>query len=203
MQKLLLRESSLLVTIMKKRILVCLTGASGAIYGVRLLRALKSNNHEVHLIVSKWGEETLRYETGIDVEALIKETDFFYDEHDLAAGPASGTFPIDSMVVIPCSMKTLAGIAHGYADNLIARAADCSLKERRRLILVPRESPLNLIQIRNMAAVTEAGAIVIPASPAFWAKPNTIEDLVDSVVERVLAHLGVSDDKRATWTGDS
>nr|NIV68136.1 UbiX family flavin prenyltransferase [Candidatus Bathyarchaeota archaeon] len=106
---------------MKKRILVCLTGASGAIYGVRLLRALKSNNYEVHLIVSKWGEETLRYETGIDVEVLTKEADFFYDEHDLAAGPASGTFPIDSMVVIPCSMKTLAGIAHGYADNLIAR----------------------------------------------------------------------------------
>ncbi|MFW9963820.1 MAG: UbiX family flavin prenyltransferase [Candidatus Sifarchaeia archaeon] len=187
---------------MKKRVLVCLTGASGAIYGVRLLRALKSNDHEVHLIISKWGGETLKYETGIDKEDLNKETDFFYDENDLTAGPASGTFPIDSMVIIPCSMKTLAGIAHGYADNLIARAADCTLKERRVLILVPRESPLNLIHIRNMAAVTEAGGIVIPASPAFWAKPTTIEELVDSVVERVLTHLGISDDNRTMWTGE-
>ena len=187
---------------MKKRVLVCLTGASGAIYGVRLLRALKSNDHEVHLIVSKWGEETLKYETGIDSETLAKEADFFYNEHDLTAGPASGTFPIDSMVVIPCSMKTLAGIAHGYADNLIARAADCNLKERRTLIIVPRESPYNLIHIRNMAAVTEAGGIVIPASPAFWTKPKTIENLVDSVIERVLVHLGVSDDEQAIWTGE-
>jgi 4-hydroxy-3-polyprenylbenzoate decarboxylase len=196
------RDSGRLVTNMKKRVLVCLTGASGAIYGVRLLRALKSNDHEVHLIVSKWGEETLRYETGIDSETLAKEADFFYNEHDLTAGPASGTFPIDSMVVIPCSMKTLAGIAHGYADNLIARAADCSLKERRTLIIVPRESPYNLIHIRNMAAVTEAGGIIIPASPAFWTKPKTIEDLVDSVIERVLVHLGVSDDEQAIWTGE-
>jgi 4-hydroxy-3-polyprenylbenzoate decarboxylase len=187
---------------MKKRVLVCLTGASGAIYGVRLLRALKSNDHEVHLIISRWGEETLKYETGIDAESLKKEADYFYDEYDLAAGPASGTFPLDSMVVIPCSMKTLAGIAHGYADNLVARAADCSLKERRKLVLVPRESPLNLIQIRNMATVTEAGAIVIPASPAFWAKPKTIEELVDSVVERVLAHLDVSTGSSAQWKVD-
>lgn len=187
---------------MKKRVLVCLTGASGAIYGVRLLRALKSKGHEVHLIISKWGKETLKYETGIDSEILSKEADFIYAEQDLASGPASGTFPIDSMVVIPCSMKTLAGIAHGYADNLIARAADCSLKERRTLILVPRESPFNLIHIRNMETVTEAGGLIIPASPAFWTKPKTIEDLVDSVVERVLAHLGVTDDTRATWTGE-
>jgi 4-hydroxy-3-polyprenylbenzoate decarboxylase len=187
---------------MKKQVLVCLTGASGAIYGVRLLRALKTNGHKVHLIISKWGEETLKYETGIDAEELKKEADFFYDEYDLTAGPASGTFPINSMVVIPCSMKTLAGIAHGYTDNLIARAADCSLKERRKLIIVPRESPLNLIQIRNMATVAEAGAIVIPASPAFWAKPKTIEELVDLVVERVLAHLDVTKDSAAQWKGE-
>ena len=188
---------------MKKRVLVCLTGASGAIYGVRLLRALKSNGHEVHLIVSKWGEETLKYETGIDVDTLAKEADYVYNDYDLTAGPASGTFPIDSMVVIPCSMKTLAGIAHGYADNLIARAADCSLKERRKLILVPRESPINLIQIRNMATVTEAGAIVIPASPAFWAKPKSIEELVDSIVERVLSHLEVIRDSAPQWAGET
>ncbi|MFW9981065.1 MAG: UbiX family flavin prenyltransferase [Candidatus Thorarchaeota archaeon] len=186
---------------MKKRVLVCLTGASGAIYGVRLLRALRNEGHEVHLILSKWGEKTLKYETGLTREALSKEVDITYDEYDLAAGPASGSFSIDAMVVIPCTMKTLAGIAHGYADNLIARAADCSLKERRKLILVPRESPLNLIQIRNMATVTEAGAIVIPANPAFWARPKTIEELVDSVIERVLAHLGISKESAAQWTG--
>lgn len=192
----------MVVGTMKKRILVCLTGASGAIYGVRLLRALKENGHEVHLIVSKWGEETLKYETGLTGKELRKEADFIYNETDLAAGPASGSFPIDAMVVVPCTMKTLAGIAHGYADNLIARAADCSLKERRKLIIVPRESPLNLIHIRNMATVTEAGAIVIPASPAFWAKPKTIEELVDSVVERILSHIGVDQDS-AVWTGDN
>ena len=188
---------------MKKRVLVCLTGASGAIYGVRLLRALKTNGHEVHLIVSKWGEETLKYETGIDLDTLSKEANYVYNDYDLTAGPASGTFPIDAMVVIPCSMKTLAGIAHGYADNLIARAADCSLKERRKLILVPRESPINLIQIRNMATVTEAGAIVIPASPAFWAKPKSIEELVDSIVERVLSHLEVIRDSAPQWAGET
>ncbi|MHA2026778.1 MAG: UbiX family flavin prenyltransferase [Candidatus Thorarchaeota archaeon] len=188
---------------MNKRILLCMTGASGAIYGVRLLRALKKDGHEVHLIVSKWGEETLKYETGLTGNDLGKEADHTYSESDLTAGPASGSFPIDVMVVVPCTMKTLAGIAHGYADNLIARAADCSLKERRKLIIVPRESPLNLIHIRNMASVTEAGAIVIPASPAFWGKPKNIEDLVDSVVERILSHIGVIQDSAAMWTGDN
>ena len=182
---------------------MCMTGASGAIYGVRLLRALKKESHEVHLIVSKWGEETLKYETGLTGNDLGKEVDYTYSESDLTAGPASGSFPIDVMVVVPCTMKTLAGIAHGYADNLIARAADCSLKERRKLIIVPRESPLNLIHIRNMASVTEAGAIVIPASPAFWGKPKNIEDLVDSVVERILSHIGVVQDSASMWTGDN
>lgn len=186
----------------KKRVFVGITGASGAIYGVRLVRALKSEGHEVHLVVSKWGTETLKYELGIDVDSLTSEVDKSYSEDDLAAGPASGSYPLDAVVIIPCSMKTLAGIAHGYADNLISRAADCALKERRKLILVPRETPLNLIQIRNMASVTEAGAILIPASPAFWHRPKSIEELVDSVVDRVLAHLTSRRDTAATWTGE-
>lgn len=184
------------------RVLVCLTGASGAIYGVKVLRALKQMDHEVHLIISKWGAETLKHEMGFSVNQLENEVDRRYDENDLAAGPASGSFQLDSMVIVPCTMKTLAGIAHGYADNLIARAADCSLKERRRLILVPRETPLNLIHIRNMEAVTEAGAIVIPASPAFWHKPRTVEDLVDSVVDRILMHLGVQEHPKIEWSGE-
>ncbi|MFW9958719.1 MAG: UbiX family flavin prenyltransferase [Candidatus Odinarchaeota archaeon] len=186
----------------KKRIFVGITGASGAIYGVRLVRALKSEGHEVHLVVSKWGAETLKYELGIDADTLGHEVDKFYNEQDLASGPASGSYPLDAVVVIPCSMKTLAGIAHGYADNLIARAADCALKERRKLILVPRETPLNLVHIQNMKSVTEAGAILIPASPAFWHKPKSIEELVDSIVDRVLSHLTTRRDSAATWTGE-
>ncbi len=186
----------------KKRIFVGITGASGAIYGVRLIKALKSQGHEVHLVVSKWGVETLTYETGLDVKALIAKVDKVYDENDQTAGPASGSFHLDAIVIIPCSMKTLAGIAHGYADNLITRAADCALKERRKLVLVPRESPLNLIHIRNMETVTQAGAIVIPASPAFWHKPKTIEDLVDSIVDRVLSHISSSRDSAAIWSGE-
>jgi len=185
----------------KKRILVCLTGASGAIYGVRLIRTLKEQGHNVHLIISKWGQETLQYETGLTIKDLQGEVDKAYDENDLYAGPASGSFHLDAIVIIPCSMKTMAGIAHGYAENLIARAADCALKERRILILVPRETPLNLIHIRNMAAVTEAGAIVLPASPAFWHKPETVEELVDSVVDRVLTHIGAAEKPSIEWRG--
>jgi 4-hydroxy-3-polyprenylbenzoate decarboxylase len=185
-----------------KQVFVGITGASGAIYGVRLVRALKSEGHEVHLVVSKWGAETLKYELGITVASLSHEVDNFYNEDDLTAGPASGSFHLDAVVIIPCSMKTLASIAHGYADNLITRAADCALKERRKLILVPRETPLNLVHIRNMAAVTEAGAILIPASPAFWHRPKTIEELVDSVIDRVLSHLSSRRDSAPTWTGE-
>jgi 4-hydroxy-3-polyprenylbenzoate decarboxylase len=190
------------ISLNKKRVFVGITGASGAIYGVRLVRALKSEGHEIHLVVSKWGAETLKYELGIEVDSLAQEVDKFYNEDELTAGPASGSYPLDAVVIIPCSMKTLAGIAHGYADNLIARAADCALKERRKLILVPRETPLNLVHIRNMESVTEAGAILIPASPAFWHRPKSIEELVDSVVDRVLSHLTSRRDSAATWTGE-
>ena len=186
----------------KKRILVCLTGASGAIYGVRTIDRLVHLGHEVQLIVSRWGAETLKHETGLTTSDLRQRVTRVYDEGDLSAGPASGSYQLDAMVIVPCTMKTLAGIAHGYADNLISRAADCSLKERRRLVVVPRETPLNLIHIRNMGILTEAGAIVIPACPAFWHKPSTIEEVVDSVVERVLYHLAVLDDRKVEWTGN-
>ncbi|MFX1261699.1 MAG: UbiX family flavin prenyltransferase [Promethearchaeota archaeon] len=186
---------------MSKRILVCITGASGTIYGVDLIRQLKALGHEVHLVVTKWGEATLKHETGLTAESLGKEVDRVYPENNLAAGPASGSFPLDAVAIVPCSMKTLAGIAHGYADNLVARAADCALKERRKLVIVPRETPLNLIHIRNMAAVTEAGAVVMPASPAFWHRPKRIEDLVGSLVERIAVHLGALDKPTNEWTG--
>ncbi|MDF1541083.1 MAG: UbiX family flavin prenyltransferase, partial [Candidatus Thorarchaeota archaeon] len=129
--------------------------------------------------------------------------DCVYNEGDLAAGPASGSFHLDSMIIAPCSMKTLAGIAHGYADNLIARAADCSLKEKRPLVLLVRETPMNLIHIRNMAHVTEAGAVVFPASPAFWHKPESIDDLIDSLVDRLLTHLKVKERAGIEWSGET
>ena len=186
----------------KQRIFVGITGASGAIYGVRLIKALKSVGHEVHLVVSRWGKETLAHETEESKSSLSKEVYKIYEENDLTAGPASGSFHLDAVIIAPCSMKTLAGIAHGYADNLIARAADCALKERRKLILVPREAPLNLIHIRNMERVTEAGAIIIPASPAFWHNPKTIDELVDSIVDRILSHISSARDSAAVWTGE-
>ncbi|TXT55964.1 MAG: Flavin prenyltransferase UbiX [Candidatus Thorarchaeota archaeon] len=184
-----------------KRILVCLTGASGAIYGVKLIQTLSQRGHEVQLIVSKWGHETLSHETGLSVEDLKKYAEVVYDETDLTAGPASGSYHLDAMAIVPCSMKTLAGIANGYADNLVGRAADCALKERRPLVIVPRETPLNLIHIRNMERVTEAGAILLPASPAFWHKPENIDQLVDSIVDRIIPHLGLSRTE-IEWTGD-
>ncbi len=186
----------------KKRVFVGMTGASGAIYGVKLIKALKKAGHEIHLVVSQWGEKTLTYETEESKTSLANDVYKIYDENDLTAGPASGSFHLDAVVVVPCSMKTLAGIAHGYADNLISRAADCALKEREKLILVPRESPLNLIHIRNMERVTEAGAIIIPASPAFWHKPKTIDELVDSIVDRILSHINSERDSTVVWTGE-
>ena len=194
--------SSTVFLMSKKRVFVGITGASGAIYGVRLIKALKKAGHEIHLVISRWGEETLTYETSESKASLKDEVYKIYEEDDLAAGPASGSFHLDAVVIVPCSMKTLAGIAHGYADNLIARAADCALKEHRKLIVVPRESPLNLIHIRNMEKVAEAGAIVIPASPAFWHKPKTIDELVDSIVDRILSHLNSARDSAAVWTGE-
>ncbi|MHA2086231.1 MAG: UbiX family flavin prenyltransferase [Candidatus Thorarchaeota archaeon] len=185
-----------------KRVLVCMTGASGTLYGVKLIRALKKGGHEVHLIVSKWGAKTLEHELGMTKAELGKEVDCVYDEEDLTAGPASGSFHLDAVAITPCSMKTLAGIAHGYAENLIVRAADCALKEKRPLVLVPRETPLNLIHIRNMGLVTEAGATVFPASPAFWHKPKSIDELVDSIVDRVLTHLKVTGKSSIAWTGE-
>ncbi|NHJ14076.1 MAG: UbiX family flavin prenyltransferase [Candidatus Thorarchaeota archaeon] len=185
----------------RKRVLVCITGASGVLYGVNLIRQLKKLGHEIHLIVTKWGAKTLEHETGLSVEQLGEDVDRLYDEEDLSAGPASGSFHLDAMVVIPCSMKTLAGIAHGYASNLVIRAADCSLKERRPLVVVPRETPLNLIHIRNMQAISKAGAIVMPASPAFWHKPKTVDEVVSAFVERVLVHLNIHEKPSIEWAG--
>ena len=181
------------------RIIVGITGASGAVYGIRLLEELKARGVETHLIVSKWAEKTLEYEMEMTREEAASLSDVCYDVDDLAAAVSSGSFRCDGMVIAPCSMKTLASIAGGCADNLIARAADVTLKERRRLILVPRESPLSLIHVRNMLTVTEAGAILVPPTPAFYTNPKTLDDFVDQVVSRVMDMLDIPNELTTRW----
>jgi polyprenyl P-hydroxybenzoate/phenylacrylic acid decarboxylase-like protein len=183
------------------RLVVGLSGASGAAYGVRALQALQKAGVEVHLVVTRAALETLRLETDYgtsDLEKLAKET---HRIDDIASKIASGSFHTDGMLVIPCSMKTLAGIASGYSDNLLLRAADVALKERRRLVLVVRESPLSLIHIENMATVTRAGAVVLPAMPAFYGRPKSVEELVDHVVGKALDLVGVDHKLFKRWSG--
>ncbi|TQK03097.1 UbiX family flavin prenyltransferase [Herbaspirillum sp. SJZ107] len=171
----------------KPRLIVAITGASGAVYGVRMLQALRASGAcETHLVMSSSGVMTAQQELDMrraDIEALA---DVVHNVKDIGATIASGSFRSAGMVVAPCSMKTLASIAHGLADNLVSRAADVILKERRRLVLVARETPLNLAHLRNMTAVTEMGGIIFPPVPAFYTRPDSLDDLVDHTVGRLL-----------------
>jgi polyprenyl P-hydroxybenzoate/phenylacrylic acid decarboxylase-like protein len=171
----------------KPRLVVAITGASGAIYGVRLLQELRASGAaETHLVMSSSGVMTAQQELDMrrtDIEALA---DVVHNVKDIGATIASGSFKASGMVVAPCSMKTLASIAHGLADNLVARAADVMLKERRRLVLVARETPLNLAHLRNMASVTEMGGIIFPPVPAFYTRPASLDELVNHTVGRLL-----------------
>lgn len=185
-----------------RRLLVALTGASGAAYGLRLLQVLGSApGVETHAVVSDAGWLTLRHELGAAPEALRPLVHTLHDAAEIGAGPASGSFRCDGMVVAPCSMRTLAAIAHGLSDNLITRAADMMLKERRRLVLMTRETPLHLGHLRNMVSVTEMGAIVCPPMPAFYLHPQTLDDVVDASVARVLDLLDVPHTLAARWQG--
>jgi len=184
-----------------KRIIVAISGASGTTYGVRLLKALKDAKVAVHLTISASGEINLKLETGMTEDQLSGFAEAVYPPTDLAAPISSGSFPIDGMVIVPCSMKTLAAIANGYSDNLIARAADVTLKERRPLIIVPRETPLNQIQLKNMLTLAKSGAIILPASPGFYHSPKNIEDLVDQVVGKIMDALQIENTLYKRWTG--
>ena len=187
---------------MKKRLIVGITGATGAVYGVEILKVLKSvAAWESHVILSEAGALNLWHELGIKRRDLEKLADFAYHPKDIAATLASGSYLTEGMVIAPCSMKTLAAVAHAHADDLIARAADVVLKERRRLVLVPRETPLNLAHLRNMTAVTEMGGIIFPPAPAFYAKPKSLDDMVAHSVARVLDLFGVHSPKLARWRG--
>ncbi len=186
----------------RKRLVVAITGATGTLYGVRLLQTLRVlPDWESHLIVSEAGVLNAFQELGMSRKALERLGDVVYSPRDIGAAIASGSFLTDGMVVAPCSMKTLAAIAHAHADELVSRAADVMLKERRRLVLLPRETPLNLAHLRNMVAVTEMGGIVFPPVPAFYAKPESIEAMVDHSVGRVLDLFGIHSPKLPRWQG--
>ncbi|MFC3339766.1 UbiX family flavin prenyltransferase [Paracandidimonas soli] len=170
-----------------RRLVIAITGASGAIYGVRMLQVLRSlPGWESHLILSASGVLTATQELGMSRGEIESLADVVHSVKDIGATLSSGSFRHDGMIVAPCSMKTLAGIAHGLSDNLISRAADVALKERRRVVLMVRESPLNLAHLRNMVAATEMGAIICPPVPAFYACPETLEDMVSHTVGRAL-----------------
>ena len=192
----------LVASSVQKRIVVAISGASGAIYGVRLLQVLRELGHvQTHLTVSDAGFLNLQQE--LDMDRLQVETlaDVVHAASDVGAAIASGSFQCDGMVVAPCSMRTLAAVAHGLSDNLITRAADVMLKERRRLVLMVRETPLNLAHLRNMTNVTEMGGIIFPPLPGFYHRPQTIAELVDHTVSRVVDLLGLPQPQAPRWGG--
>jgi 4-hydroxy-3-polyprenylbenzoate decarboxylase len=181
-------------------VVVGITGASGAVYGVRLLERLRALGVHTHLVATPAGVLNVHHELGLDRSQLEALADESHAPGDIAACIASGSARIDAMVVAPCSMKSLAAIAHGLSDNLLTRAADVTLKERRRLLLMVRETPLNLAHLRNMTAVTEMGGIVFPPLPAFYNRPASIEEMVADTVERALELLGLEGEPRR-WGG--
>jgi flavin prenyltransferase len=183
------------------RLVVGLTGASGAVYGVRLLKRARALGVETHLVATPAGVLNVHHELGLDRTALEALASRSHAPGDIGACIASGSFDTTAMVVAPCSMKTLAAIAHAFGDNLLTRAADVTLKERRRLVLVVRETPFNLAHLRNMAAATEMGAVVFPPLPAFYHRLQSIDELVDESVERVLALAGIVAAEPRAWTG--
>ena len=184
-----------------KRLIIAISGATGAIFGVRLLDVLRGmNDVESHLIVSDAGWLTIEHELKLNKDDVRARADVVHSTRNIGASISSGSFDCDGMIVAPCSMKTLASIANGFSDNLISRAADVTLKERRRLTLLVRETPLSLIHLRNMTAVTEAGGVIFPPVPAFYHQPSTIDDIVNHTIGRVLDGHGIDAQLAPRWT---
>jgi len=181
------------------KILLCIGGASGSIYGIRLLEEFKKTNAEIHLIVSEGAKKIIEHETDYTFNDVKQLAAFCYDNSDMFAGPASGTFELNAMVICPCSMKTLSAVANGYCDTLTSRAAFCFLKEERKLIIVPRETPIPLPSIQNMEKAKLAGATILPAMPGFYHKPKKIEDLIDFVVGKLLDQLNIKHTLFKRW----
>ena len=195
-------QSSAAPTETVKRIVVALTGATGVVIGVRLMQVLAEADAETHLIVSKWGQQTLEHETTLSLDTLRALATRVHPPGDMSSSISSGSFPVDAMVIAPCSMRTLAAVAQGYGDNLIHRVADVTLKERRPLIVVPRETPLNAIQLENMLKLARLGVCVLPPMPAFYNHPQTVEDVVDHIVGRILDQLGLPAAFARRWAGE-
>ncbi|MFC3927158.1 UbiX family flavin prenyltransferase [Streptococcus caprae] len=186
----------------KKRIIVAISGASGTIYAINLLRKLKANpDIETHVVMSDWARENLKIELDMSHMEFESLCDVLYSNKNLGAKIASGSFITDGMVVVPASMKTVAGIACGFSDNLIGRAADVILKEQRKLILVPRETPLNTIHLENLTKLSKMGVHIIPPVPAFYNKPETIQDIIDHNTYRLMDALGIENDYGHRWEG--
>ena len=183
-------------------LVVGITGASGVIYGIRLLEVLSTNREvETHLIISEAGAEIIKHETSWELKKVRALANACYDINDIGSRLSSGSFLRDGMVIAPCSMKTLSAVANSYTDNLIARSADITLKERKTLVLLPREAPLHLGHLRNMVKLAEMGAIIFPPVPAFYHKPQTIENLIDYTVGRVLDIFNIKHNLLPRWSG--
>jgi 4-hydroxy-3-polyprenylbenzoate decarboxylase len=185
-----------------KRIAVGISGASGVIYGIRLLEVLKEvEGIETHLILSRGARTTMILETSFDPDVVVNLADQVYSEDNLAAPVSSGSFKTEGMVVAPCSMKSLSMIAHSLNDNLLVRTADVTLKERRKLVVVPRETPLHLGHLRAMMAVTEMGGIILPPVPSFYHRPETLDDIVNQTVGKILDQFGIPHELFDRWAG--
>jgi flavin prenyltransferase len=184
-----------------RRLIVGITGASGAIYGVRLLERLRELPVETHLIATRWARITIEHETGRSFSEVRELADVTYSEGDQSAAVSSGSFVTDGMIIVPCSMKTVSALATGFAHNLMCRAADVVLKERRPLVLAVRETPLHSIHLRNLATLSDMGVVIAPPVPAFYAQPRSLDEMVDYTVVRLLDQLGVHADAPGRWSG--
>lgn len=184
-----------------RRVVVAITGASGAIFGIRTLQRLRMADVETHLIVSSWGARTIEHETGYGLDEVREMADVVHGRGNQAATVSSGSFTTDGMIVAPCSVKSLAAIATGMADNLVARAADVTLKERRRLVLLVRESPLSEIHLDNMLRLSRMGVTILPPMPAFYNHPASLDEMVDHIVVRALDQFGVHTEVETRWDG--
>jgi flavin prenyltransferase len=184
-----------------RRLIVGMTGATGAILGVRLLEALNECDVESHLVISNWARRTIEHETPYTIKQVSALASVYHNSTNMAAVISSGSFITDGMVVIPCSMRTLGSIAHGYGENLVHRAADVILKERRRLVLVARESPLSEVHLENMLKLARMGVSIIPPMPAFYNQPKSVDDIVNHIVTRVLDQFGISAPFAKRWDG--
>lgn len=184
---------------MIRRIVLAITGASGAAYGLAVLKELNMLSVETHLIISRWARKTISEETESSYEMVASAAYQTYDPDDMTAGPASGSFPHRGMVIAPCSMKTLAAIASGYSDNLIARAADVTIKERRPLVLLVRETPLSPIHLENMLKLARLGVVIMPPVPALYSRPLTLDDIFRQTAARVLDSLGIDNPSSFRW----